>query len=382
VREAYGLLSGVVGIVLNLLLGGAKLAIGFFSGSVAVMADAINNLTDAASSVATLIGFKLAARSSDESHPFGHARIEYMTGVIISAMVILVGLRLVTTSFDKILTPEHVTVNLPILCFLAALIAVKIWLWRFNLNLAEKIESSALKATGIDSRNDVVATTVVLLSMLVDHLTGWTLDGYVGIGVAVFIVISGLKLVKETTAPLLGQPPDPKFVKTLTNFILERKGVMGLHDLVVHDYGPGHIFATVHIEVDAYEDVMRSHELLDDIERDAKTRLGIELVGHMDPIDTKDQLVFDLREAMTRTLLHVDGVRGIHDLRIVRGPTRTNVIFDVVLSRRRDATREAEITEIIRAALAGIDPSLRPVLTYDMDYTAESFDAAFRKEER
>jgi divalent metal cation (Fe/Co/Zn/Cd) transporter len=219
----------------------------------------------------------------------------------------------------------------------------------------------------------------VLISLLFYKITGIDIDGFVGILVATFIVISGLLLVKETIAPLLGQPPDPILVKNLSLFVLSHDGAMGVHDLIVHDYGPGHIFATVHVEVDAYTDIMASHEMLDDIERDAKQKLGVELVCHMDPIDTKDSLVFDLRELMTRTLMKIEGVRGVHDLRIVRGPNRTNVIFDVSLSQNKEIPEEPELTAIIQKTLTDYDPSLRAVVNYDMDYTAESFDKAFHE---
>jgi cation diffusion facilitator family transporter len=376
-REAYGSLSGIVGIAMNLLLGAVKLIIGIIGHSVAVMADAINNLTDAGSSLLTIIGFRFAAKQSDEKHPFGHARAEYMTGVIISAVIIVVGIRLAMSSFERILNPSGVSVNTIGIIFLFAFSFIKLWLWRFNLTLGKVISSAALKATGIDARNDVISTAVVLLSLLFYNLTKVDIDGYVGVAVAAFIVISGLALVKETVAPLLGQPPDPVLVKSITNFVLDHDGAMGVHDLVVHDYGPGHIFATVHVEVDAYTDIMLSHEMLDDIERDAKQRLSVELVCHMDPIDTKDPLVFDLRELMTRVLVKVDGVRGLHDFRIVRGPNRTNVIFDVVLSQNREIPEEPEITAIIQKALTDYGPSLKAVVNYDLDYSAESFDKAF-----
>jgi cation diffusion facilitator family transporter len=377
-REAYGSLSGGVGIVTNLLLGVVKLIIGIIGSSVAVMADAVNNLTDAASSLFTIIGFRFAAKQSDEKHPFGHARAEYMTGVIISSLIIIVGIRLAMSSFDKIIHPSGVSVNTLGIVFLVLLAFVKLWLWRFNLNLGRAIDSSTLKATGIDSRNDAISTAVVLISLLFFNLTGIDIDGYVGVAVAAFIVISGLMLVKETVAPLLGQPADPVLVKNITTFVLDHDGAMGVHDLVVHDYGPGHVFATVHVEVDAYTDIMLSHEMLDDIERDARQKLCVELVCHMDPIDTKDPLVFDLRELMTRVLMRVEGVRGLHDFRIVRGPNRTNVIFDVVLSQNREIPEEPEITAIVQKALTDYDPSLKAVVNYDMDYTAESFVRAFR----
>ncbi|MDR3225466.1 MAG: cation diffusion facilitator family transporter [Clostridiales Family XIII bacterium] len=368
-REAYGQLSGVVGIAANSALGAAKLLIGLATGSVAVMADAINNLTDAVASVATLVGFRMAARERDKEHPFGHARIEYMTGVIIAAIVTVVGVQLVIESAEKIIHPGNVTISPALAVFLVALIAVKIGLWRFNLKLASDIGADAIKAAAIDCRNDAIASTAVLLSVLLDKITGLPTDGYVGVGVAVFIIISGMGLVRVTAAPLLGKAPDRELVKEVMHFVLGYEGVMGVHDLVIHDYGPGHIFASVHAEVDSHEDVMTSHETIDKIERDAKKSLGIELVCHMDPIDTKDPLVHELRERLTKGFIHVPSVKGIHDLRIIRGPTRTNVIFDIVVAGACDAEVRGEVAAVVAKVLAEAGGNLVPIITIDADYT-------------
>ncbi|MDR0520069.1 MAG: cation diffusion facilitator family transporter [Clostridiales Family XIII bacterium] len=368
-RAAYGRLSGTVGIAANSALGAGKLLIGLATGSVAVMADAVNNLMDAASSVATLIGFRMASRERDREHPFGHARIEYMTGVIIAAMVTAVGVQLIIGSAEKILHPQRVQISAAAAAFLLALIAVKIWLWRFNIKLSRDIGSDAIKATAIDCRNDVAASAAVLLSVAIDKIVGFPTDGFVGAGVAVFIVISGMKLVRETAAPLLGQAPDKALVKDVTDFTLGHSGVIGVHDLVVHDYGPNNIFASVHVEVDADDDIMKSHEMIDMIERDAKKALDIELVCHMDPVDTRDPLVSELRESLALALRELPYVTGIHDLRIICGPTRTNVIFDVVTTGKQSAEARSEIASVAKTVLAETGGTMYPVITIDSDYT-------------
>jgi cation diffusion facilitator family transporter len=368
-REAYVRLSGTVGIAANSALGAGKLFVGLAAGSVAVMADAVNNLMDAASSVATLVGFRLASRERDREHPFGHARIEYMTGVIIAAMVTAVGVQLIIGSAEKIMHPERVQLSAAAAAFLVALIAVKLWLWRFNLKLARDIGSDAIKATAIDCRNDVAASSAVLLSVAIDRLAGFPTDGYVGAGVAVFIVISGMRLVRETAAPLLGQAPDRALVMDVVDFTLGYGGVIGVHDLVVHDYGPNNIFASVHVEVDANDDIMKSHEMVDMIERDAKRAREIELVCHMDPVDTSDPLVGELRERLARAYRDMPRVTGIHDLRIIRGPTRTNVIFDVVITGEQSAEARDEITSVAKAVLSEAGEAMLPVITIDSDYT-------------
>ncbi|MDR0596348.1 MAG: cation diffusion facilitator family transporter, partial [Clostridiales Family XIII bacterium] len=345
------------------------LFVGLATGSVAVMADAVNNLMDAASSVATLVGFRMASRERDREHPFGHARIEYMTGVIIAAMVTAVGVQLIIGSVEKIMRPERVQISVETAAFLVALIAVKLWLWRFNLKLARDIGSDAIKATAIDCRNDVVASSAVLLSVAIDKLAGFPTDGYVGAGVAVFIVISGMRLVRETASPLLGQAPDKALVSDVVDFTLGYGGVIGVHDLVVHDYGPNNIFASVHVEVDANDDIMKSHEMVDMIERDAKRALDIELVCHMDPVDTSDPLVGKLRESLARAYRDMPCVTGIHDLRIIRGPTRTNVIFDIVITGEQSAETRNEITSVAKAVLSEAGEAMLPVITIDSDYT-------------
>ncbi|MDR1028218.1 MAG: cation diffusion facilitator family transporter [Clostridiales Family XIII bacterium] len=368
VRESYGKLAGATGIVTNLFLCLLKAALGWMSGSIAIIADAANNLTDAAASAVTLVGFKMAAKQGDKDHPYGHARIEYMTGVVVAALIILVGFRLFVSSYEKILEPEEVEFNLLTACLLAVAAGIKIWQALFCFDLGKRIRSAALKATGVDSRNDVIATCAVLIALIVGDLTGVNTDGYIGMAVAVFIVWSGVALIRETSRPLLGQAPDPDLVAKLKGLVLDGDGVMGVHDLVVHDYGPGRTFASVHVEVDAARDILRSHEAIDAIEREAMKRFRVELVGHMDPIDTDDPLARDLREKMARVLSSTEGAMGLHDLRVVRGERRINVIFDVVLSIE-GRTRAKEIETLIREELKKTDERIEAVVTFDTDFS-------------
>lgn len=367
VRSGYGKLAGVVGILSNLLLCGLKLAVGLFINSIAIIADGINNLADASSSIITLIGFKLAALPEDEEHPYGHARIEYLTGLIISIIIIMVGAKLFTSSFDKVLHPNPLQFSYLTIFVLVFAIALKIWQALFNIKTGKEINSSALKATGMDSRNDVIATSAVLVSILIGKFTGIQFDGYMGCLVAVFIIYSGIQLIKETSSPLLGQAPDPALVSEIEKRVTSWEGVYGIHDLAVHDYGPGRIFASVHIEVDAHGDLIASHDIIDQIERTTSADLKIHLVAHMDPIDTKDPLTLELKEKIQAALDPMEGVIGMHDLRIVTGYTHTNIIFDVVLSPECKL-KPAEIKNCISSHVQDMDPTFFLVITFDTSY--------------
>jgi cation diffusion facilitator family transporter len=367
-RERSGRLSGTVGIVLNVCLGICKALAGAFTGSVAVTADAVNNLSDAAASVITIIGFHMAGQKADAEHPFGHARIEYMTGVIVSALVIVVGIKLIMDSYEKVVTPAELHSSPLIMILLVIMIFAKLWLWRFNDKLAACIGSTSIKATGYDSRNDAISTAAVFGTLLLHRLGGVNIDGYVGLAVGVFIIYSGLNLVKETAGPLLGQSPDPATVRGIETLVLGHTGVLGIHDLIVHDYGPGHVFASVHIEVDSREDVFKSHTIIDDIEREAQDRLAVLLVGHMDPLDTQNPRLQELRERLGPALRKVDGVVDIHDLRLVCGDGRTNVIFDIVVSHEQGQTAYAAAMDVARRVLTEMDPSYTPIANCDTDF--------------
>ncbi len=368
VREQYGKLAGIVGIISNLLLCIMKIAVGLVAKSIAIIADGINNLADASSSIITLAGFKLASMPEDENHPYGHARIEYLSGLFVSIVIIIIGVQLFRSSIGKILHPDPVQSNTATILILIAAILVKLWQSFFNVHIGKKIKSVTLMATAADSRNDVIATSAVLVSILVSHFTGLQIDGYMGCLVALFIIWSGIKLVRETISPLLGEAPDQEMVTAIKEIMQREPGILGVHDLMVHNYGPGKIFASIHIEVDADGDLMKSHDMIDNIERIVKESLHIQFVAHMDPIRTSDPLIMKMRAVIADALLPLDGVEDIHDFRIVTGPTHTNIIFDVVLSTDCKM-REDEITAAAAKAAQAIDESYYVVITFDKAYT-------------
>ena len=331
VRERYGTLAAAVGILSNIFLCIIKGLIGLFSGSIAVTADAVNNLSDAGSSVITLLAFKIAGKPADEEHPYGHARMEYISGMAVSFIIILLGLELMGSSFEKILHPEEVGVSALTYLVLIVSIAVKLWQGMFNRNLGKRISSEALQATAADSLNDVFSTGAVLLSTLVYQFTAVPIDGWVGMLVAIFITVSGVKLIMETGSPLLGQAPDPQMVRELEEKITAYDGVIGIHDLQVHNYGPGRVFATVHVEVPANRDILVSHDIIDNIEREVGHEMNLNLVIHMDPVVTDDERLNQLHAQVQQIVAGIDSNLSMHDFRAVFGPTHTNLVFDVVV---------------------------------------------------
>lgn len=339
VRESYGKLAGTVGIVTNLALALSKVAIGSLINSIAVLADGVNNLSDAFSSVITLIGFKLAAKPGDKEHPYGHARVEYLAGITISFFIVVVGINLLISSFKKILNPEPLEYGWIVILILTLAIGLKFWQAHFYYKTSREINSATLKAAGTDSRNDVITTTAILISVLLGKYAGLTLDGYMGVLVALFILYSGIALIRETSDPLLGKAPDPELVAEIENRICSQEGILGIHDLAVHSYGADRTFATVHIEVDAYGDLIKSHDIIDNIERNIWEEMNIHLVAHMDPLETKDPMTVELNRRIREIIEPLEGVIGLHDLRIVAGYSHTNIVFDVVI------TPECKITE-------------------------------------
>ena len=331
VRDQYGKVAGIVGILSNTLLCAMKIAVGLLSGSIAIVADAVNNLADASSSLITLIGFKLAALPEDKEHPYGHARIEYLAGLLVSVIIIVVGLELGKGSVDKILHPTPTEFRLATVLVLLLAIAIKIWQAAFNVTAGKKIHSMTLIATGTDSRNDVISTVVVLLSLLIGHFCNLQIDGYMGVLVALFIVWSGIGLVRETVSPLLGEAPDPELVKAIEDIALKQEGVLDIHDLAVHNYGPGKIFVSLHAEVDAAVDIMVSHDRIDNLEHKIAKELHINCTVHMDPVNLSDPNREPLKQVLRSAISGLDGVINFHDLRLVSGPTHTNVVFDVAL---------------------------------------------------
>ena len=364
-RAAVGKLSGLVGILCNLLLFAGKLTVGTLAASVSITADAMNNLSDATSSIVTLVGFRLAEKPADEEHPYGHARFEYLSGLAVAAMIILIGFELAQTSFQKILNPTPVEFSLVTAGVLVASIAVKLWLSLFNGKLGNLIESAALKATAADSRNDCVSTGAVLMAALVEHFTTWQIDGYVGLAVALFILWSGWGLAKETISPLLGEPADPELRETIAEFIMTEPKVLGFHDLMVHDYGPGQRFASLHVEMDKNEDALECHEIIDDLERACFQEHDIHLVIHYDPVVADDPAVDRMRKLVT-AILHVKDPRmSIHDFRMVPGAGHTNLIFDVALPAEMMSQRQ-EIQTSLEAALNDLgEEKYYTVITFD-----------------
>ena len=331
VRSAVGRLSGLVGIVCNLLLFAAKLFIGMLAGAVSIVADAMNNLADAASSIVTLIGFKLASQPADEEHPYGHARFEYLSGLAVAVLIIVIGFELAKSSVEKILHPTAVSVSAVLIITLLLSIGVKLWMSLFNTKLGKRIDSNTLLATAADSRNDVISTTVVLLAAGIEAITGWKVDGWFGLAVSLFILYSGWTLVKETVSPLLGEGASPELRDRIVDYIEANPKVMGYHDLMVHDYGPGRRFASLHVEMDSREDPLECHEIIDDMERECMENHNVHLVIHYDPIVVDDPERNRVMALVQDILRQLDSRLNVHDFRMSPTTGFTNLIFDVEL---------------------------------------------------
>ncbi len=369
VRNNYSKFAAIVGICTNLILCGFKISVGLLFGSIAILADGVNNLTDASSSVILFVGTKLSAKPADKEHPFGHARIEYLTGLLISFIIMLLGFQLLISSVKKALHPDPVQFSWLSVIVLIAAVGIKIWQARFYWYIGGAISSSTIKATGADSRNDVIATSSVLLSVLLGRFFDLQIDGWIGALVALFIIYSGFQLIQETASPLLGSPNDPELVEEIEKRILSYPGVQGLHDLVVHSYGPGRTFATVHIEVDSRDDIIACHDMIDNIERAISKDLSIELVAHMDPLNLNDPLTGEIHLFLTELIDPLEGVLGHHDLRVVSGYTHQNIIFDVVLAGDC-ALCEQEILDFLDNKIRELSPDYYAVITVDRSFSS------------
>jgi cation diffusion facilitator family transporter len=369
VREAYGKLGSIVGILANLVLSMSKIIIGSIFNSISITADGVNNLSDTGSSVVTFIGFKISGKPADKDHPFGHARIEYLTGLIVGAIILLLGFELTKSSIDKIRNPESTVFSWTMVIVLVLSIAIKLWLSYFNSKLADKISSATMKATAIDSRNDVISTAVVLASIFISKFTGIEIDGYMGVIVALFILYSGYSILKDILNPLLGEMPDPDFIEKIENKILSYKGIINIHDLVVHNYGPNKYFATVHAEVDAEEDILKSHDMIDNIERDFAKDFDINLVIHLDPIITNDKEINHLKTMTEEILKSIDSSFTMHDFRVVKGETHTNLIFDVVIPVEYDV-KSNDLVKEIEKAIKIENENYYAVVTLDKNYVS------------
>ena len=364
-RAKVGRLSGIVGIICNFLLFGAKLLIGTLSGSLSITADAMNNLTDATGSVVTLIGFKLAEKPADEDHPYGHARYEYLSGLAVAALILVIGFELAKGSVEKILNPSAVLFSVPLVAVLVLSIGVKLWMSLFNRRLGKLIGSTALDATAADSRNDCLTTAAVLLSAVIEAVTHWQVDGWIGLGVALFILWSGIGLAKETISPLLGETANPELQQAIIDTIRDQPKVLGYHDLMVHDYGPGQRFASMHVEMDKNEDPLLCHDIIDELERRCLKLHNVHLVIHYDPVVTGDEELDRMKEMVLRILHRYDESLSIHDFRMVRGVDHTNLIFDIVLPYRLMNEKKA-IKRHLNGALAQEEgTTYHTVITFD-----------------
>lgn len=346
VRRAYGMLCSLTGIGLNVLLFLGKYLAGRLSGSIAITADAFNNLSDAGSSVITLLGFRMAAKKPDPGHPFGHGRIEYLSGVAVSIIIIVVGVQLGLESIDKIMNPQPVDAGLLPMLVLVASICVKGYMFAYNRGIGRKINSPGMAATAMDSLSDSIATSVVLISMLLSRFAGVNADGWGGIAVACFIIFSGFKAAKETLSPLLGNPPDPQLVHDITSIVLSHSEVMNVHDLIVHDYGPGRLMVSLHAEVPGNGDIYALHDTIDTIEYELSSKLGCDAVIHMDPVSPDGTKTAHMRDELAEAAKSIDPRLSIHDFRIVDGPTHTNVIFDAVLPNDSKLTEEEAVAQL------------------------------------
>lgn len=366
-RRRCGVLSGGIGIGLNLLLFLGKLVAGLAVSSIAITADAFNNLSDAATSLVTLAGFRLAGRAADEDHPFGHGRYEYLAGMAVSVAVLLVGLELARGAVEKILHPEQVVFSPLSVGILAVSILVKLWMFRFNRDLGKRSGSAAMAAVAADSISDCMATGAVLAGLLVGHFFHLSIDGWVGILVSAFVLRAGWESLRDTLDPLLGKVPDPELVKGIQETVLAHPEISGVHDLVVHDYGPGHIMATLHAEVSMDADIGETHDVIDNVERELNQRFRIIATIHMDPIVTNDERVNDLRREMLSLAKTMDERITLHDFRMTEGPTHTNLIFDLVVPRdcsRSDEEVRKEMGRLAREA----DPRYITVVQIDHPY--------------
>jgi len=367
VRTGYGILCGAVGIFLNILLFAGKLTAGLLSGSIAIIADAVNNLSDAGSSVITLFGFKMAASKPDSDHPYGHGRMEYISGLLVSILILFMAYELIKTSIDKIIHPEPITATWITVLILVVSILTKFYMFFYQKSVSRKISSAALKATATDSISDTVATGVVLLSSLAGIFLNWNIDGYCGILVGLFIVYSGIQAIKETISPLLGQAPDPELVEEIRNVMMDEPAILGIHDLMIHDYGPSRVMVSLHAEVSASSDFLEMHDIIDNLERHIRQKLGCFATIHMDPVLDKDEETQSLKRQVTKIITGIDDKLSIHDFRVVKGPSHTNLIFDVVkpYSLKLDVK---DLDDIITYKIRDWNENYYCVIEYDEEF--------------
>ncbi|MEG2893862.1 MAG: cation diffusion facilitator family transporter [Clostridium sp.] len=369
-RGRVGFLSGIVGIIVNLLLFILKFTVGLLVSSVAVIADAFNNLSDAASSVITIVGFKLANKPADKNHPYGHGRVEYISALIIAFLVILVGFQFIKSSFDRILNPVPVEFQLIPFILIVISIGFKVWLGIFNRILGNKIDSSSLRATSTDCFGDVLITSVVAISLFAAKFTAFPIDGYIGIGVSLFILYAGYTLVKDTVSPLIGEAPDKELIEDIEKRLLSYDHVTGVHDLIIHNYGPGRTMASIHAEIPSNIDIMTIHEVIDKAERDISDDLSIHLVIHMDPICVDNEEITDVRKEINQIIKYNPLIKSMHDFRIVGKGNKKTILFDVVVDvlSLNKISSEEELVININSMVQDINPHYSCIVTIDKDY--------------
>ena len=365
VRERYGVLSGAVGIACNVFLFILKVVIGLVTGSISIAADAFNNLSDGLSCMISIVGFKVSGKAPDEKHPFGYGRTEYIAGLVVAFIIVLVGFEFFKTSIDHILHPAPVAFSLVLVVILAISMLVKLWMGAFNVQIGRRIDSPVLMAAGQDSRNDVITTGVVILGMVAGQFTTLPVDGYVGVLVAAFIVWAGFGIARDTVAPLLGEAADPEIAKNIEKLVMESEYIVGVHDLIVHNYGAGRWLASLHAEVPSDSDFVAVHEVIDEAEKRVWQRTGVYLVIHMDPIDVNNEHVAALREQVDAVLRAIDENLSMHDFRVVDGARQINLIFDVVVPFSYDNDAKRDLMMTIRDKLKEIDYRYNPVVTFD-----------------
>ena len=363
VRTRYGVVSSIVGIACNLFLAVLKFLLGIISNSIAITADAANNLSDSASSVVTLVGFKLSSKPADREHPFGHGRIEYVCALVIAFLVLLVGFELGKTSVSRIISGESARFSLAVVSGLFISVCVKLWMSVFNKKLGKKINSSAMEAVSADSLSDALATGVTLLSIIAAKFTSLPVDGYIGILVSLLVMWAGVGIIRDTLTPLLGTTPDPELVKNIHDEILNYDKILGIHDLIVHEYGPGKIFASLHAEVSSTENIMDSHGLIDLIESEVSKKLGIEILIHMDPLEVENEEVCQIRDSVYASLRKLDETFSMHDFRIVPSGDFKNILFDVVIPIDYPAPDDT-VSAMVVTSVSALDASfvLKPLI--------------------
>lgn len=367
VRKSYGMLSGITGIILNLLLFGFKFLAGVISHSIAITADAFNNLSDAGSSLITLFGFKMAGGEADSDHPFGHGRIEYLSGLFVSMAILFMAYELLKSSVIKVITPIETEFNGTVAVILIVSVFIKFYMFFYNRYIGKKIDSAAMMATAKDSLSDTLSTTVVLISMLISHFYNIQIDGWCGVMVGLFILYTGYNAAKDTINPLLGQAPDPEFVKQVEELILSYSDIIGVHDLIVHNYGPGRIMISVHAEVPADGDIIQLHDTIDNVEHTLKKQLQCDAVIHMDPVCIHDEETVRLKQVVTEIVKSLDDSLSLHDFRLVKGPTHTNIIFDLLIPYKFHMA-DNEVLKFITDKIEGMEGSYYAVIDIDKKY--------------